>query len=97
VCADDLDVLERTHGQAPVIEVASSTIRYAILRGKGLGRKLYDGLIAHLLTQHPEGFYLVPNRCGSGDTSSDADRVWVSLRRSYPHHGLVVFVPPEHP
>lgn len=97
VCADDLDVLERTHGQAPVIEVASSTIRYAILRGKGLGRKLYDGLIAHLLTQHPEGFYLVPNRCGSGDTSPDADRVWVSLRRAYPHHGLVVFVPPEHP
>jgi hypothetical protein len=94
-CADDLAVLQRTHGHAPVIEVSSSTIRYALLRGKGLGRKLYDGLIADLRTQHPEGFYLVPNRCGSGDTSPDADRVWASLRRTYPSRGLVLFVPPE--
>ena len=94
-CADDLAVLQRAHGRAPVVEVSASTIRYALLRGRGLGRKLYDALIAHLLTQHPEGFYLVPNRCGSGDTSPDADRVWAALRRSYPHHGLVVFVPSE--
>jgi hypothetical protein len=94
-CADDLAVLQRTHGRAPVVEVSASTIRYALLRGRGRGRKLYDALIAHLLIQHPEGFYLVPNRCGSGDTSPDADRVWASLRRSHPHYGLVVFVPPE--
>ena len=94
-CADDLAVLQRAHGRAPVVEVSASTIRYALLRGRGLGRKLYDALIAHLLPQHPEGVYLVPNRCGSGDTSPDADRVWAALRRSYPHHGLVVFVPSE--
>ena len=94
-CADDLDTLERSYGQAPVIEVASSSIRYALLRGKGLGRKLYDGLIADLRTQHPAGFYLVPNRCGIGDTSPDADRVWASLYRSYPHLGYVLFVPPD--
>lgn len=92
-CAADLVHLQRIHGSAPAIEVAASTIRYALLRGRGFGRKLYDALIVYQLDQHPEGFYLVPNRCGLGDTSQDAERVWAALRRDYPHHGYIVFVP----
>lgn len=94
-CGADFDTLRRTYGSAPVFEVASSGIRYALLRNKGIGRKLYDALIDDLRLRHPSGFYLVPNRCGFGATSPDADRVWGALRRRYPHHGLVLFVPSE--
>ena len=95
-CIDDMDrimVGGAPAPPAPIFEVMSSRIE-RLLRGRGYGKLLYQGLIAALLERHPKGFYLIPNSCGSASTSPEAERVWANLRRELPSHGEVVFVPP---
>jgi hypothetical protein len=54
------------------------------LRGRGLGRIVYEGLTDYV-TAH--GGWLAPGRCAGTGTSADAQRVWQSLRRSHESSG----------
>jgi hypothetical protein len=54
------------------------------LRGKGLGRIVYEALL-HYVTSH--GGWLAPGRCSGSSTSADAQRVWRSLRRAHEGQG----------
>lgn len=50
-----------------------------------VGKQLYLKLVAALRKRHPQGFFLMSNRCGSGrGTSGSAARVWASLAKRYP-------------
>lgn len=79
-------------GQPPLWIVRATVWHEDALKGRGLGRRLYEVLIAYA---HERGGIVAPDRCSGGVTSPAAERVWTSLRRDYRSVGPLLFGSPN--
>lgn len=75
-------------GRPPLWIVRATVWHDETLKGRGLGRQLYEALIGYA---HARGGIVAPDRCAGGVTSPAAERVWTSLRRSYRSAGPLLF------
>ncbi len=91
-CYDDLRALG-AEGRHPKILSVYGTQLDEDVRGKGVGKALYEALMAEAFDEHGPFFFL-PMACWSSrsSTSASAMRVWASLARTYPSSGVVVRV-----
>ena len=92
-CKADLESLSERVGQPLKPLVVQKTFLPEEMRGKGLGKKLYEMAAREAAKK---GYALAPNDCwhggpGSGMTSPDARRVWASLRRQFVSEGLLLW------
>ena len=86
-CPEDMKTLGETYGPAEVFKVSKANLDWAYRRS-GLGKLMYQQVIYELKKREPQGFYLIPDKCGSiGATTEAASRVWGSLARKYPSSG----------
>jgi len=78
----------------PVEGVRNVLIDYN-LRGKGLGKWLYEEAIKNLRSKHPGGFVFSPALTSSRNSASQ--RVWKSLAKKYPSdpNGMIYIGPKE--
>jgi GNAT superfamily N-acetyltransferase len=91
-CYDDLRALG-AEGRHPKILAVYGTQLDEDVRGKGVGKALYEALMAEAFDENGP-FFFVPMACWSSrsSTSASAMRVWASLARTYPSSGVVVRV-----
>ena len=91
-CYDDLRALG-AEGERPKILAVYGTELDESVRGQGIGKALYEALMAEAF-DYKGPFFFVPMACWSGrpSTSAAAFRVWSSLARTYPSSGVVIRV-----
>ena len=91
-CYDDLRALG-AEGRNPKVLAVYGTQLDEDVRGKGVGKALYEALMAEAFDENGP-FFFVPMACWSSrlSTSPSALRVWASLARAYPSSGVVVRV-----
>jgi predicted GNAT family acetyltransferase len=96
LCQDDINVvvpaLHRAGYQVgKTYHVAWSKIEPS-LKGKGFGKILYKTALAYIASKAAKGRVplLTADYCVKGETSSDARKIYVALRKEFFGHGLVL-------
>lgn len=94
LCTDDVDALQE-RGLLPSHHYPIWAVYMAFVskeaRGTGIGSLLYRKALRSLSRQG--SFYFMPWSClAVGGTTSDAGRVWTSLKRTWPSEGDVLYV-----
>lgn len=97
-CSDDLidisyEYPEVMDGeQIRLLEVNSVSLEKDY-HGMGIGKQIYNHIIAGWKKQTRMPFVIIPEKCSvSGSTSKMALRVWKSLKREYPSSGYCVVI-----
>jgi len=86
-CPEDMRDLGEIYGPAEVFKVVRADLDWAYRRS-GLGKLMYQQVIYDLKKRNSQGFYFIPDKCGSiGSTTEAASRVWKSLAKKYPSSG----------
>ena len=82
--------------KSPVLIVHNAWIDVPELRGQGLGKAMYQTFIMEVYKKFGP-FIFTNDACHVvGSTSSDAMRVWNSLKKQYPHSGDVLAILKPH-
>lgn len=95
-CGRDLRKLGVDEPFPRVLQVYKTEID-AAYQGRGLGRAMYEALMAEAFDAKGRStesgrFYFVPGTCSYIGTSATALRVWASLAKDYPSSGLAIRV-----
>jgi hypothetical protein len=96
-CASDVETLVAKYpqlegGRGPnMLRVFQAFITDESKQGLGIGKAMYQALMAEWFDRNGP-FLFMPMQCSGSGTSSMAKRVWASLGRRYPSSGDVVAV-----